>query len=101
MLVPIISMWALQAFSNNSYQYMVFPSWRHSMDQKYRNLWAAVLKQAIKDAQYSLNNSLSSPGLWFCSDSHSVGSFLWICGVLNIDPESVRPVARFEMKHAA
>jgi hypothetical protein len=73
----------------------------HNMDQKFRNLWAAVLKQAIKDAQQSFNNSLTSPGLWFRSNSHAVGSFLWICGVLNIDPELVRPVAGFEMKRAA
>ena len=71
------------------------------MDQKYRNLWAAVLKQAIKDARQSVNGSLTGPGLWFCSNSHAVGSFRWICGVLNIDPVSVRPAAGFEMKRAA
>jgi hypothetical protein len=73
----------------------------HNMDQKLRNLWAAVLKQAIKDAQQNFNKSLASPGLWFSSNSHAVGSFLWICGVLNIDPELVRPAAGFEMKRAA
>jgi hypothetical protein len=71
------------------------------MDQKYRDLWAAVLKQAIKDAKQSINSSLTSPGLWFSSNNHTVGSFLWICGVLNIDPVSVRPAAGFEMKRAA
>jgi len=71
------------------------------MDQKYRNLWAAVLKQAIKDARESVNSSLTSPGLWFSSNSNAVGSFLWICGVLSIDPVSVRPAAGFEMKRAA
>jgi len=71
------------------------------MDQKYRNLWAAVLKQAIKDAKQSVKSSLTGPGLWFCSNSHAIGSFLWICGVLNIDPVSVRPVAGVVMKRAA
>jgi hypothetical protein len=71
------------------------------MDQKYRNLWAAVLKQAIKDTKQSTNNSLSSPGLWFYSHNHGVGSFLWICGILNIDPDSVRPAAGLKLRHAA
>lgn len=63
------------------------------MEKEYRNLWAAVLKQAIKDAKKSLNNSLASPALWFSSDNQEIGSFLWICGILNVDPKSVRPVA--------
>jgi hypothetical protein len=71
------------------------------MEQNFRNLWAAVLKQAIKDAKQDLKSSLTSPGLWFYSDSQAIGSFLWICGVLNIDPESIRPVVRLEMKRAA
>jgi len=71
------------------------------MDQEYRSLWAAVLKQAIKDANQCINNPLTSPGLWFSSNSHAIGSFLWICGVLNIDPLSVRPAAGFEMRRAA
>lgn len=72
-----------------------------NMDQGYRNLWAAVLKQAVKDAKRNFNNSTSSPGLWFHSKSHAVGSFLWICSVLNIDPESVKPDSGVEMKRAA
>lgn len=68
------------------------------MEKEYRNLWAAVLKQAIKDAKNTLNNSLTSPGLWFSSRSHEIGSFLWICGILNVDPESVRPVAVAETR---
>ncbi len=71
------------------------------MDQNYRSLWAAVLKQAIKDANQYVNNPLTSPGLWFSSNSHAIGSFLWICSVLNIDPGSVRPSAGFEMRRAA
>jgi hypothetical protein len=71
------------------------------MEQNFRNLWAAVLKQAIKDAKQDLKNSLTSPGLWFYSDSQAIGSFLWICGVLNIDPDSVRPVAAFGTRRVA
>jgi hypothetical protein len=71
------------------------------MDQNYRNLWAAVLKQAIKDARQSVDNSLTSPGSWFRSKSHTLGSFLWICGVLNIDPSLAMPYACFEVKRAA
>jgi hypothetical protein len=71
------------------------------MEQKFRNLWAAVLKQAIKDAQQNVKGALTSPQLWFESESQTVGSFLWICSALNIDPDSVRPVTTFEMRRAA
>ena len=71
------------------------------MEQKYRNLWAAVLKQAIKDANQNTKNPLNNPYLWFHSDSHAVGSFLWICNILNIDPESIRFPSTIGIKHAA
>jgi hypothetical protein len=71
------------------------------MEIEYKKLWAAVLKQAIKDAKQDLKSTLTSPGLWFYSNNDEVGSFLWICRVLNIDPDLIRPYARVEMKRAA
>jgi hypothetical protein len=62
-----------------------------------KNLWAAVLEQAIQDAQCEIasykdkveyifsRNALE----WFYSDGREIGSFLWICNILDIDPKSV------------
>ena len=71
------------------------------MEQKYRNLWAAVLKQAIKDSRQCSKDSFNNPRLWFISESQEVGSFLWICAVLNIDPELIGSHCKVEMKQAA
>lgn len=71
------------------------------MEQEYRNLWAAVLKQAIKDAGQEDQDSLNNPRLWFYSESKEIGSFLWICAVLNIDPESIDVPYKDEMRCAA
>lgn len=73
----------------------------NNMEQKYRNLWAAVLKQAIKDANQNTKYPFNNPQLWFKSDSHAVGSFLWICNILNIDPESIRFPLEIGIKRAA
>ena len=63
------------------------------MEEAHIKLWAAVLKQAIKDAQkYYGSFSGDRSQLWFKSETEEVGSFLWICNVLDLDPESI---ARF------
>jgi hypothetical protein len=67
-----------------------------------RDLWAAVMHGAVNDllGQNSttkgrdrnvINTRLSlSARLWFESDARGIGSFLWICSVLELDPEKVR-----------
>jgi uncharacterized lipoprotein YmbA len=53
-----------------------------------RKLWAAVLDQAIKDA-LSGNLYLKKEARdWFCSKNQDIGSFLWVCSTLDINPES-------------
>ena len=58
-----------------------------------RMLWGAVLNQAVVDFVspgyvYGLDPALikRSAANWFLSTSRSLGSFLFICEVLNIDP---------------
>lgn len=53
-----------------------------------RDLWAAVLEQAIKD----LNDITEHPRAiaWFRSPGDDVGSFTWICITLDMDPEKTR-----------
>ena len=56
----------------------------------YRNLWVAVLGQAIKDLsekeaiRESAINWLRNKGIT------GVGSFLWICDTLHFDPDKIR-----------
>jgi len=73
----------------------------NKMEQKYKNLWSAVLKQAIKDANQNTKYPFNNPRLWFQSKNHTVGSFLWICNILNIDPESIRFPSETGIKRAA
>ena len=59
------------------------------MTEPEQTLWSSVLSLAIQD--------LSGPGLvakparaWLTSRSTSLGSFIWICDQLGLDPAAVR-----------
>jgi hypothetical protein len=63
-----------------------------------RELWGAVLMQAIYDT-VGLHVATSARDRrlirqqaesWFLFHSSSLGSFLWVCNSLNLDPASVR-----------
>jgi hypothetical protein len=60
-----------------------------------RDLWAAVLTQAIQDLMDSRTDTelLNSTRLWFVSDDYEPGSFLWICDSLELEPTLIRHVA--------
>ena len=58
---------------------------RDRSQEAYQRLWHAVLKQAIKDARWDV-----TARTWFCSNNQETGSFLWICSLLGISPESLR-----------
>ena len=61
------------------------------MDDGYKNLWAAVLKQAVADAQkYVGSVAMEKACVWFRSESAAVGSFLWICNALDLDSDSIK-----------
>jgi hypothetical protein len=61
-----------------------------------RCLWTAVLLQAIEDcAGYGVGKRARPRAqyfarLWFKSANRDVGSFLWICDELELEPSSVR-----------
>ena len=67
------------------------------MADPYRTLWAAVLEQAIKDIRGDLTfrkgnvRSIFSESAWawFRSESQDVGSFLWTCSMLGLEPDFV------------
>jgi len=63
-----------------------------------RRLWAAVLIQAVRDVG-GYGRFDSEPQrrriqyfarLWFASDNRDVGSFLWICDELELEPSWIR-----------
>ncbi len=62
-----------------------------------RKLWAAVLEQAIKDARDETSKTLrveradgQTAQHWFHSENDGIGSFLWICEMLDLEPRFVR-----------
>lgn len=67
-----------------------------------RDLWAAVMHGAVSDLlgqnsttkgrnRHVINTDLARGARrWFDSDDRDIGSFLWICSVLELDPERVR-----------
>jgi hypothetical protein len=65
-------------------------------DRAYRNLWAAVLAQAIEDVH---GNDPRAPhaGLearsWFISADPRAGGFLFVCLVLDLAPDRTRRLA--------
>lgn len=54
-----------------------------------RKLWAHVLLQALADL--GSHDPVARPArLWFISKDDSIGSFIWICHHLSMDPAAVR-----------
>ena len=51
----------------------------------YKKLWAAVLDRAIEDSAYE-----EDARAWFQSGREGIGSFLWICDTLELDPDSLK-----------
>ena len=62
---------------------------------KYKRLWFKVLKQAIFDIQFHhprrdryIKDEVTA---WFKNDENkNIKSFLWICELLELDPEYIR-----------
>lgn len=59
------------------------------MTEPERTLWGSVLTQAIQDL--SGPNLVAKPArAWLTSRSTSLGSLIWICDQLGLDPAAVR-----------
>lgn len=60
----------------------------HRIFSPEKNLWVAVLDCAIRDLRdREFRDTATS---WFTSDRKYVGSFLFVCHALSIDPTAVR-----------
>ena len=57
-----------------------------------RRLWAAVLEQAIKDSRGGRTYHIitEEARAWLQNNRESVGSFIWVCRILDLDPSYVR-----------
>ena len=64
------------------------------MEKTCERLWHAVLKQAIKDARWDV-----TARAWFRSKDQGAGSFLWICTLLDLSPESIRRLLANKREH--
>lgn len=52
----------------------------------YRALWAAVLYQAIRDADGEISRGRKGPAFyWIYSDRKDMGSMRWICDMVDFD----------------
>jgi hypothetical protein len=62
-------------------------------DDDCRALWASVLVQAIKDldGKYSTDRKLAYHYI-FLEPDRGAGSFLWVCGVLGLEPDALRTI---------
>jgi hypothetical protein len=54
-----------------------------------RKLWANVLLQAQSDIN-ARDPIARSARRWFCSREDSIGSFIWVCHHLSLDPDAAR-----------
>jgi hypothetical protein len=58
--------------------------------QPERELWSAVLEQAMRDLCGVGHLRAKNARAWIVSVDDSLGSFVWICGQLNFDADAVR-----------
>lgn len=73
----------------------------HPVAPELRNLWTAVLNQAVRDLNgvpdwrdkysvYARPLRREQAAAWFDSANRNVGSFLWICDTLMLDASGIR-----------
>lgn len=66
-----------------------------------KRLWAAVLDQAIRDALGGNLYLRKTAWAWFHSEHQRVGSFLWICTILGLNPRFVQTLVGTKDNSAA
>ena len=60
-------------------------------NEGYIDLWSAVLDQVIEDVFKFQGTVFAERTLsWFEDECEDVGSFHWICKILNLNPKSIK-----------
>lgn len=77
------------------------------IDTEFQELWKRVLRQAQQHyiagpTEQELNDYARVAGedaeAWIDSDSEEVGSFIWVCDLLDLEPSAVRAAWRKKRK---
>jgi hypothetical protein len=53
-------------------------------------LWTAVIQQAIQDLSSPDSYEQEAARLWFNAPTDVVGSFIWACNVIDMEPSFIR-----------
>lgn len=69
------------------------------MQDACKKLWAAVLEQAMTDAQEHHESYGEEARKWLQSENLGTASFLWVCDVLDLDPGLFRTAGRYDWNH--
>jgi len=60
-----------------------------SVDLPERNLWVEVLKEALLDLTKG-DDARHRAERWFQSSDEHIGSFLWLCNTIGLNPTAIR-----------
>jgi hypothetical protein len=55
-----------------------------------RDLWLAVINQALYDLTATKTPLIKSARAWFLLSNRDPGSFIWVCDYLGLEPTAVR-----------
>ena len=69
-------------------------------------LWASVLRLGLEDAAVALRSAIRSkkpfeayePLVWLYDDLDAPGSFVWLCGLFDLDPARARSAWRMNVR---
>lgn len=60
----------------------------HAKCDPCKELWVDVLLQAVDDLKFEAHHPYNSV-YWFLSGNDDIGSFLWICQLMNVDKRKI------------
>ena len=63
-----------------------------------RDLWLAVINQALDDLTATERPLKRSARAWFLSSNRNAGSFIWVCDLVGLEPTAVRR-RQFDLIH--
>lgn len=66
-------------------------------DRPERKLLRAMLKRAVRDLRGRNEQLKAEAEVWFRAEHDSLGSFLWLCDMIMLDPAWLRAQLKLEM----
>jgi hypothetical protein len=65
--------------------------------EKLISFWQFYLEQAKEDLSSKSKKIRNSAKAWFRSSGREIGSFLWVCDIVNAEPEEVKKDLKFSL----